>query len=92
MVAEQFSAMTKQHTPVFEMPGGDILHIGYNRENDTLEVGTATNAGLAVMHRFPYNHDTSLEANLQDANEKLNGMEEYRAELQEESYGGGLRR
>ena len=92
MVAEQFSAMAKQRTPVFEMPGGDILHIGYNRENDTLEVGTATNAGLAVLHRFPYDHDTSLEANLQDANEKLNGMEEYRAELQEESYGGGLRR
>ena len=92
MVAEQFSAMAKQRTPVFEMPGGDILHIGYNRKNDTLEVGTATNAGLAVLHRFPYDHDTSLEANLQDANEKLNGMEEYRAELQEESYGGGLRR
>lgn len=92
MVEEQFSAMAKQRTPVFEMPGGDILHIGYNRENDTLEVGTATNAGLAVLHRFPYDHDTSLEANLQDANEKLNGMEEYRAELQEESYGGGLRR
>lgn len=92
MVAEQFSAMTKQRTPVFEMPGGDILHIGYNRENDTLEVGTATNVGLAMLHRFPYDHDTSLEANLQDANEKLNGMEEYRAELQEESYSGGLRR
>ena len=92
MVEEQFSAMAKQRTPVFEMPGGDILHIGYNRENDTLEVGAATNAGLAVLHRFPYDHDTSLEANLQDANEKLNGMEEYRAELQEESYGGGLRR
>lgn len=92
MVSEQFSAMTKQRIPVFEMPNGDILYTGYNRENDTLDVGTAANAGLAVLHRFPYDHDTSLEANLQDVNEKLNDMEEYRAELQEESYGSGLRR
>lgn len=77
MAAEQFSAMTRQRTPVLEMPSGDILHIGYNRDADTLDVGTATNAGLAVSHSFPYDHDNSLDSNLQSVNEKLNEMEQY---------------
>lgn len=77
MVAEQFSVMAKQRMPVFEMPSGDILYAGYNRDADTLDVGTATNAGLAVSHSFAYDHDNSLEANLQSVNEKLNEMEQY---------------
>ena len=32
------------------------------------------------------------EANLQSVNEKLEGMEEYQAEVQEESYISGLHR
>ena len=72
------------------MPSGDILHIGYNRETDTLDVGTATNAGLAVSHSFAYDHDNSLEANLQSVNEKLNEMEQYQKE--EVEYSGGMHR
>lgn len=78
--------------PVFEMPDGDVLYVGYNRESDTIDVGQTTNAGLAVRHSFPYDHDVSLDDNLQQVSEKLSGMEEYQAELQEEEYGGGLRR
>lgn len=33
-----------------------------------------------------------MEANLQSVNEKLEGMEEYQAEVQEESYISGLHR
>ena len=90
MVAEQFLAMTKQRTPVFEMPCGDILYTGYNRETDTLDVGTATNAGLAVRHSFLYDHDSSLECNLQSVYTELNRMEQYKKEEME--YSGGMHR
>ena len=90
MVAEQFLAMTKQRTPVFEMPCGDILYTGYNRETDTLDVGTATNAGLAVRHSFPYDHDSSLESNLQSVYTELSRMEQYQKEEME--YSGGMHR
>lgn len=76
---------------MLEMPNGDVLYVGYNRETDSLDVGEATNAGIAVLHSFPYDHETSLDANLQRVNEKLNDMEEYRVELQEAEYGGGMR-
>lgn len=92
MAAEQFAELTHQRMPVFEMPNGDILYARYNRDKDTLDVGTATNAGMAVQHHYPYDHNMTLEANLQAVNEKLNELEEYREELQEAEYGGGLRR
>lgn len=92
MVVEQFSDLTQRKIPAFEMQNGDVLYVGYNREADTLDVGSATNAGLAVLHNFPYDHNASLDANLQGVNEKLNEMEEYQVEMQEADYGGGLRR
>lgn len=92
MAAEQFSAMAQQKMPAFEMTNGEVLYVGYNKETDTLDVGQATNAGLAAQHRFPYDHNSTMEANLQAVNEKLNEMEEYREELQEAEYSGGMRR
>ena len=92
MAAEQFSELAQRKMPVFEMPSGDVLYVGYNKESDTLDVGTATNAGMIAQHCFPYDHNVSLEANLQEVDEKLNEMEEYREELQEAEYSGGLRR
>lgn len=92
MAAEQFSDLAQRKMPIFEMPSGDILYVEYNKESDMLDVGPATNAGMIAQHRFPYDHNASLEANLQEVDEKLNGMEEYQAELQEAEYGGGLRR
>ena len=92
MAAEQFSRMAAEKMPVLEMSNGDVLYVGYNREPASLDVGEATNAGIAVQHSFPYDHNASLDANLQRVNEKLNDMEEYRVELQEAEYGGGMRR
>lgn len=92
MAAEQFTAMAQQKIPAFEMPNGEVLYVGYNRESDSLDVGQAVNAGLAARHSFPYDHNATLEANLQTVNEKLNGMEEYQEELQEAEYSGGMRR
>lgn len=84
MTAERFSAMTLQREPVLEMPSGDILHIAYNRDTDSLDVGSVCNVGLAVRHSFPYDYDKSLDANLEEVSEKLNGMEEYQAEEMEQ--------
>lgn len=92
MVVEQFAKLTHQRMPVFEMPNGDILYAAYNREKDALDVGGVCNAGLAVRHSFPYDYNSTLDANLQAVNEKLNELDEYREELQEAEYGGRMRR
>lgn len=93
MAAEQFAAVSRQKIPAFELPGGEVLYIGYNRETDSFDVGPATNAGIIAQHSFPYDHDATLDDNLQRVNEQLNEMEEYHAEeVQEEDYGGGMHR
>lgn len=92
MVVEQFAKLTHQRMPVFEMSNGDILYAAYNREKDALDVGGVCNAGLAVRHSFPYDYNSTLDANLQAVNEKLNELDENREELQEAEYGGGMRR
>ncbi|WP_298108432.1 zincin-like metallopeptidase domain-containing protein [uncultured Bacteroides sp.] len=92
MVVEQFAKLTHQRMPVFEMPSGDILYATYNREKDALDVGSVCNAGLAVRHSFPYDHNSTFDGNLMAVNEKLNELDEYREELQEAEYGGGMRR
>ncbi len=92
MVVEQFAKLTHQRMPVFEMPSGDILYATYNREKDALDVGGVCNAGLAVRHSFPYDHNSTFDGNLMAVNEKLNELDEYREELQEAEYGGGMRR
>ncbi len=84
MAAEQFSALAYQKIPAFEMPNGEVLYVEYNKESDTLDVGQPTNAGLVAQHRFPYDHNIGLDANLQAVNEKLNELEEYRAEQQQQ--------
>ena len=93
MVAEQFAAVSGQRIPAFELPGGEVLYIGYNRETDSFDVGPAANAGIIAQHSFPYDHNATLDDNLQRVNEQLTEMEEYRAEeVQEEDYGGCMRR
>lgn len=87
MVAEEFAEITQKKTPAFEMPNGEVLYINYNRGKDTLDVGSATNSGLAVRHSFEYNHDKSLDDNLTEVNEKLENMEEY-CEAEEMERGG----
>lgn len=90
MVEEQFAEISQKNIPAFEMPNGEVLYISYNRGKDTLDIGSATNAGLAVQHSFEYNHDKSLNDNLTEVNEKLENMEEYREE--EEMERSGFRR
>ena len=84
MVSEEFSKMMNTHIPAFEMPSGDILYIQYNQDKNTLDIGSATNIGMTVMHSFPYDHNFSLDANLEGASEKLSEMPVYQAESEQE--------
>ena len=83
MIAEDFSDLSKRKVPVFEMPNGDVLHLQYDREHDSFEVGTVTNAGLAVQHILSYDHNLSLADNIEDVYNTLCELPDY--QLQEEN-------
>lgn len=76
MTADEFAAIQKE--PVFEMPNGEILYFQYNKETDKIEVGTATNNGLAVSDTFMFERDKSVEANLANVYEEMSQWEQYR--------------
>jgi antirestriction protein ArdC len=82
MITEDFSDLAKRKAPVFEMPSGDVLHLQYDREHDSFEVGTVTNAGLAVEHILSYDHSLSLADNIEDVYNTLSELPEY--QLKEE--------
>ena len=85
MTAEEFSELAQRKMPIFQMPNGGLLNLQYNKEKDSLDVGTVTNAGLSVKHSFPFSHDHSMDANISSAYEQLLDMEEYQKEdVQEE--------
>lgn len=83
MIAEDFSDLAKRKAPVFEMPSGDVLYLQYDQEHDSFEVGTVTNAGLAVEHILSYDHSLSLADNIEDVYNTLSELPEY--QLQEEN-------
>ena len=87
MVAEEFSELAQRKMPIFQMPNGGLLNLQYDKEKDCLDVGTVTNAGLAVKHSFPFSHDHSLDANICSAYEQLLDMEEYQKEEQANDVG-----
>ena len=84
MVAEEFSKMATNRMPIFEMNNGSVLYVQYSQEKDTMDVGTATNVGMSVLHQFPYDHDFNLDGNLEGVNEKLTEMTIYQAEIDSE--------
>ena len=85
MTAEEFSELAQRKMPIFQMPNGGLLNLQYNKDKDSLDVGTVTNAGLSVKHSFPFSHDHSMDANISSAYEQLLDMEEYqKEEVQEE--------
>jgi len=85
MTAEEFSELAQRKMPIFQMPNGGMLNLQYNKDKDSLDVGTVTNAGLSVKHSFPFSHDHSMDANISSAYEQLLDMEEYQKEdVQEE--------
>lgn len=85
MTAEEFSELAQRKMPIFQMPNGGLLNLQYNKDKDSLDVGTVTNTGLSVKHSFPFSHDHSMDANISSAYEQLLDMDEYqKEEVQEE--------
>lgn len=84
MIAEDFSDLSKRRSPVFEMPSGDVLHLQYDSTQDSFEVGTATNAGLAVQHTIRYDHSLSLADNIENVYNTISELPEYQPEEVEE--------
>lgn len=84
MVAEEFSEMERRKLPVFQMPDGSLLNLQYDMVKDNLDVGTVTNAGLSVRHSFKYDHDNSLDMNIQEVYRQLLEMPEYRQKDEEQ--------
>lgn len=80
MTHEAFTALAQHKQPVFQMPNGAILNLQYNKQEDKFDVGTVTNAGLSVKHSFPYDHNHSMDMNIQGVYEQLHEMEEYQKE------------
>ncbi|MBO5058939.1 MAG: DNA primase, partial [Prevotella sp.] len=84
MVAEEFSEMERRKLPVFQMPDGGLLNLQYDKVNDNLDVGTVMNAGFSVRHSFQYDHDNSLDMNIQEVYRQLSEMPEYRQKDEEQ--------
>lgn len=86
MTAEEFSELAQRKMPIFQMPNGGLLNLQYNKDKDSLDVGTVTNTGLSVKHSFPFSHDHSMDANISSAYEQLLDMEEYQKEKVQEEH------
>ena len=84
MIAEDFSDLSKRKSSVFEMLSGDVLHLQYDAKQDRFEVGTATNAGLAVQHTIRYDHNLSLADNIENVYNTISVLPEYQPEEVEE--------
>ena len=80
MTHEAFTAMATRRLPILHMPNDSLLYLQYNKEKDSIDVGTVTNIGLSVKHSFLYDHDQSMEMNIQGVHEQLQDMKEYQQE------------
>lgn len=58
---------------IITFPSGDYLHIGY--DNGIIYAGTMTNNGILRQYEFEYEHDLSVDKNIQDIYEYILGKE-----------------
>ena len=77
MAEEEMTLKLRDKTPAFTMPNGDLLHFEYNKEKDSINVGTVSNIGLMVKNSFPYDHGSTWERNLDAVFDNLSEMPEY---------------
>ena len=54
---------------IITFPSGDYLHIGY--DNGIIYAGTMTNTGILRQYEFEYEHDLSVDINIQDIYEYI---------------------
>src|SRR5574344_1890422 len=80
MTHEAFTARATRKLPILHMRNDSLLYLQYNKEKDSIDVGTVTNIGLSVKHSFPYDHDQSMDMNIQGVHDQLQDMKEYQQE------------
>ena len=80
MTNEAFTALTTHKLPILHMPNDSLLYLQYNKEKDSIVVGTVTNIRLSVKHSFPYDYEQSMDMNIQGVHEQLQDMKEYQQE------------
>ena len=85
MVKEELATISKDRELAFEMPNGEVLYLEYDTKNDSINVGSVTNAGLATIHEFSYDHSESLSKNLEMVHEKIEELPEYQEQELEEA-------
>ena len=81
MVSEEFKTMRSN---TLEMPNGEVLYIDYDKENDKIVIGPATNIGVIHRHVFDYDHSFSLDMNIQGDVEQVESLPEYQQVENEE--------
>lgn len=62
---------------MLEMPNGESVYLTYDADKNKIIAGGATNAGQIPENEFEYDHNMSLEQNLQEVSTQLEDMEEY---------------
>ena len=80
MPHKAFTALATRKLHILHMPNDSLLYLQYNKEKDSIDVGTVTNIGLSVKHSFPYDHDQSMDMNIQGVHDQLQDMKEYQQE------------
>ena len=84
--------------PTRQTPSGDVLYFQYNRNDDQIQAGTVTNAGLAPRFVMDYDHKVSISDNLQEFETQLSQnkelfpdeeVEEEQQETEVRSHGRG---
>lgn len=71
MIREQFEELSKDKMLAIEKPNGEVVYFHYNQDSDKIEVGNYTNSGMMVDFSVPYDHDYSMDANLQNLNDLI---------------------
>ena len=61
--------LEKLKSNIITFPSGDYLYIGY--ENGIIYAGTMTNTGILRQYEFEYEHDLSVDKNIQDIYEYI---------------------
>lgn len=61
--------LEKLKSNIITFPSGDYLHIGY--ENEIIYAGAMTNTGILRQYEFEYEHDLSVDKNIQDIYEYI---------------------
>lgn len=68
---KEWEKMLSRKTPCFTFPNGTCIYINYNEEDDCLEAGFATNAGVDASYSLEIDYDNDLDYALNELYEMI---------------------